>query len=122
MLTTRQDVIDAEELARDLREKIASRAPSTEGVAYRTFVLQLLRMWDHMKSDGSISMRELHQGLVLLGLEPSAGAVQELYDEIDETAAYMVTAEKLLEFIISRDPQQAFRRRHNEFVADDEST
>ena len=121
-MTTRQDVRDAEQLARDMRQKIAAKAPSTEGAAYRPFVLQLLSTWDHMKSDGSISMRELHQGLVLLGLEPTAGAVQELYDEVDEESAYTVTAEKLLEFIISRDPEQAFRRNQNEFVADNEST
>ena len=93
---------------------VEARAPSCEDSAEH--LRHVIRSWDHTKTDGLVSERELHQALVLLGLDPSAGAVQELFDEIDEEGTYRVSTQDLTDFVLHRDDSRPFRKHTSSFV------
>eukprot|EP00966_Prymnesium_polylepis_P191690 4442417-Prymnesium_polylepis.1 len=115
VMTTRQDVLAAEELGRRFREALAAKAPADADFA--THVRDTVRAWDLMKTDGLISVRELHQGLVLLGIvDATGGAIQELFDELDEEGTDRVTLEDVTEFVLEREADEPFRRRDNEYL------
>jgi len=120
VLTTRRDVLDAEALARRLRATVRERAPSqktTDGFTshlYKSYVRELVGEWEGQgaHTDGHISVREMHEGLVLLGIEDgSAGSVQELFDEIDTDGGDSVQLEEIADFIVFGDDNALFTRR-----------
>ncbi|KAL1514577.1 hypothetical protein AB1Y20_003671 [Prymnesium parvum] len=117
VLTNKKDVLAAERLAGQLRDKFSEGAP-IDNTKYKDYVLDVIVQWDLGKEErDKISLRELHQGIVLLGIEnASAGAMQELFDEIDDAGAYSMPIARLAEFIISGSDSTQFSRRESNFL------
>mmetsp|Transcript_36905 Transcript_36905/g.92224 ORF Transcript_36905/g.92224 Transcript_36905/m.92224 type:complete len:470 (-) Transcript_36905:465-1874(-) len=129
VLTTKQDVLDAEVLAQRMRAAVRAAAPlSVEeqtaeyfaSAAYKAYVRELMSWWEGSgtSADGHLSVKEMHIGLVLLGVvDGTAAAVQELFDEIDVDGGDSITLEEMQDFIVFGDDNALFRRRDNEYIS-----
>ena len=62
VLPTEEDVVEAASLGKELKSRIRAEARKTH-----TTILDMLCLWD-LNEDGTVTMKELHQAIVLIGL------------------------------------------------------
>ena len=87
--------------------KVADGEPAARPVACPTpALINLLQEWD-LGANGVVSLAELFQALLLLGIEGSASAVQLLYDRIDSDDSFHLTYDELAAWFVAEEPEAA---------------
>ena len=95
VLPTEEDVVEAASLGKELKSRIRAEARKTH-----TTILDMLCLWD-LNEDGTVTMKELHQAIVLIGLtEVTAPVVQALFDQIS-AGEYKLGVEVIVEWAMN---------------------
>lgn len=95
VMPTEEDARDSRILADDLRRKVDEALRAEGGPSS---LMDMLESWD-LGENGAVSLKELYISVVLIGLEPSAAALQLLFDELDTNSSYSLTIEDLTDFM-----------------------
>ena len=114
-LTTEEDVLGAKKLGLALKRKIAQMLDTSE---YESAV-DILEVWDS-NGNGSLSLKEFHETLVLLGIECEAGPIQLLFDDIDYDGDYQVQLCELAEYITGAQTRRS-RHGHDEAASEEDT-
>jgi len=101
VMPTAEDMEDATRLGRELRAAVCAVVPMQD-VGASCVLIDLMQEWDTSDS-GKINLHELHQAMVLQGVEGSAGAVTGLFDRMDANGNYTMGFDEFAQWLHSTD-------------------